>query len=190
MVFMPKLKYFNQNFDRLFRGSNLVSLATKVQVGLIVTSLTLETYDSLNLWWKGEISGKRCAKNVIDSCASVVGGIYGGMLGAAAGTCIAPGPGTIIGGLAGGIAGSVVMHSLSDWLTQHLFDLPKEVALENAYRFMQLDHKASNDEINSKYNRLAWEYHPKVSKNVKNWLKLQTCMDVIRTSKGQELRDF
>ncbi len=190
MVFMPKLKYFNQNFDRLFRGTNLVSLATKVQFGLIVTSLTLETYDSLNLWWKGEISGKRCAKNVIDSCASVVGGIYGGMLGAAAGTCIAPGPGTIVGGLAGGIAGSVVMHSLSDWLTQHLFDLPKEMALENAYRFMQLNHKASNDEINSKYNHLAWEYHPKVSKNVKNWLKLQTCMDVIRTSKGQELRDF
>lgn len=190
MVNMPTLKSFNQNFDRLFRKTNLFSLARKVQVGLVVTSLTLETYDSLNLWWKGEISGKRCAKNVIDSCASVVGGIYGGTIGAAAGTCIAPGPGTIIGGLAGGIAGSVVMHSLSDWLTQYLFDLPKDVALENAYRFMQLDHKASNDEINSNYNRLAWEYHPKVSKNVKNWLKLQTCMDVIRTSKGQELRDF
>ena len=126
----------------------------------------------------------------MSSTAAQVGGIYGGTIGAAAGTCIAPGPGTIIGGVAGGIAGSVVMHSLSDWLTQHLFDLPKEVALENAYRFMQLDHKASNDEINSNYNRLAWEYHPKGSKNVKNWLKLQTCMDVIRTSKGQELRDF
>ena len=125
----------------------------------------------------------------MSSTAAQVDGIYGGTIGAAAGTCIAPGPGTIIGGVAGGIAGSVVMHSLSDWLTQHLFDLPKEMALENAYRFMQLDHKASNDEINSNYNRLAWEYHSKESKNenVENWIKLQTCMDVIRTSKGQGL---
>ena len=67
---MPILKSFNQNFDRLFRKTNLFSLARKVQVGLVVTSLTLETYDSLNLWWKREISGERCAKNVIDSCAS------------------------------------------------------------------------------------------------------------------------
>jgi hypothetical protein len=186
---MPETtKSFNQNFDRLFQGTNLVSVAKYVQVGLVVTSLTLETYDSLNLWWNGQISGENCTKTIIASCASLVGGIYGGKIGAVVGHWIAPGPaGTIIGGFAGGFIGSVATRSLSDWLTHHLFNLPRKVALANAFKFMQLNHTASNDEINSTYNRLAWEYNSKESKsqNVKNWLKLQTCMDVIRTSKGQ-----
>lgn len=71
------------------------------------------------------------------------GGYYGGMAGAAVGTCISPGWDTVVGGFAGGIAGSLMMQSLSDWFTQQIFDLPKEVALENAYRFVQLTHNAS-----------------------------------------------
>lgn len=53
-----------------------------VPVGLQAINLTFEAWNNLKLWWRGEISGKRCAKNIIDSLAGIAGGYGGGIAGA------------------------------------------------------------------------------------------------------------
>jgi hypothetical protein len=152
-----------------------------VSVGLLAVYLTIEAWNNLKLWWRGEISGKRCAKSIIDSLAGVAGGIGG----AAMGTLIFPVVGTVIGAVVGGVAGTAITSCLSDWLTQKIFDLPKSVALENAYRFLGLQYGASNNEINSSFRRLALRYHPDKGGNYDDWHKLQYSMAIIKLSKGE-----
>lgn len=174
----------SQSFRNLLQLSK--STAGKiVSVGLVAIFLTREAIASLKLWWRGEISGIRCTKNIIDSIAGMAGGISGGMAGAAIGSLILPGIGTAIGATVGGIAGSALTSNLSDWLTQKLFNLPKDVALENAYKFLGLEYGASNTEINSRFRHLALQYHPDKGGNKNDWDKLQVSMGLIKLSKGE-----
>lgn len=149
------------------------------------TNLTFEAWNNLKLWWRGEISGKSCAKTIIDSLAGIAGGYGGGIAGAAVGTLIFPGVGTVIGGAVGGVAGTTITSCLSDLLTQQIFDLPKTVALEKAYRFLGLQNGASNNEINSSFRRLALRYHPDKGGNREDWCKLQSYMGIMKVSKGE-----
>ena len=141
-------------------ASNALSLTRSasgklVGVTLAVIYLSYEIYQDICRWWKGEISGVRCAKNVIDGIASMAAGVGAGLAGAAIGTAILPGVGSAIGGFVGGNAAASVMRALSDWVTQKIFNLPKEEALENAYRLLGLSYGASNDQINTAFNRLV-----------------------------------
>lgn len=156
-----------------------------VSVVLLSVYLTYEAWKNLKLWWRGEISGKSCAKSIVDNLAGVAGAISGGMAGASIGTLIFPVVGTAIGAVVGCVAGSEITSSLSDWLTQKIFDLPKDVALENAYRFLGLQYGASNGEINAGFRRLVLIHHPDRGGNYENWHKLQLSMAIIKLSKGE-----
>jgi hypothetical protein len=74
-----------------------------VPVFLVGAYLAADVICNMQRWWKGEISGQRCAKNIIDSGIGLAAGIAGGYGGAALGTMVFPGPGTLIGGIVGGI---------------------------------------------------------------------------------------
>ncbi len=65
-------------------------------VALLSVYLTFEALKSIREWWKGEITGKRCAKQILDSIASVAGGVGGGYVGG------------MIGGYVGGVAAGYV----------------------------------------------------------------------------------
>ncbi len=171
-----------------------------VAVGLVAVYLAFEAWNNLKLWWKGEITGIRCAKNVIDSLAGMTAGAVGGIAGAAVGSSIVTGigvaigaavapaalaVGSILGGVIGGVASATAASNISDWLTQKIFNLPKEVALENAYRFLDLEYGASNVEINSSFRHLALEYHPDKGGSYDDWHKLQVTMAIIKLSKGE-----
>ena len=156
-----------------------------VGVTLAAVYLSYEIYKDICRWWKGEISGVRCVKNVIDGTASMAAGVGGGFAGAAIGTALIPGVGTVIGGIVGGITAASVMSALSDWVTQKIFNLPKEEALENAYRFLGLSYGASNDQINAAFKRLVLKYHPDKGGSYEDWHKLQVSMAVIKASKGE-----
>jgi len=165
-----------------------------VRVGLVAGFLSYEIYTNIRRWWKGEIKGKRCVKNIVDCGVSVAAGLAGGVggevVGAMAGFFIA-GPvgaaaGTLIGGVGGGVAASMGARTLSDRLTQWIFGLPKSESLENAYRFFGLKASASNSDINSAYRRLALQYHPdKPTGDRDMWTKLQYHLAIIREARGE-----
>ena len=189
----------NQNLNGLLTVTTS-KYGNAISVGLLAVFLTYETWTNVKQWWKGEISGKLCAKNIIDSCAGLAGGVVGGMAGAsigaavvtgiglAFGTVVAPGVpaiGSIIGSVAGGIIGSALATKLSEWLTQYFFNLSQYTVLENAYTFLELECGASNEKINSSFARKASEYIPDKGENDENWFKLQYHMSVIKLSKGE-----
>ena len=89
-------------------------------VRLCAVYLGADILKSLYDWWNGRITGIRCAKIVLDSGFSLLGG-FGG---ASAGTLIGAvgGPiGMITGGVVGGIIGTQIVGTLADWLTTSFF---------------------------------------------------------------------
>jgi len=57
-----------------------------VMVGLAVIHLSWTAITNLRRWWKGEISGKRCVKNVMDSLLTLGAGMCGGAGGCSVGS--------------------------------------------------------------------------------------------------------
>jgi hypothetical protein len=49
---------------------------TVIMVTLAAVQLSYEAIVSIRRWWKGEITGVRCVKNIIDSTASIAGRFY------------------------------------------------------------------------------------------------------------------
>uniref|UniRef100_A0A914C550 J domain-containing protein n=1 Tax=Acrobeloides nanus TaxID=290746 RepID=A0A914C550_9BILA len=152
---------------------------------LAAVYLSFEALHSIYLWWKGEISGKRVAKNIIDCTATVGAGIGGGVVGGIIGSLAGP-VGTFCGTLIGGAVSSIAANALVDKLTLELFDLPKDVAVENAYSFLGLSKSASSDAINAAYKKLCLKYHPDKGGNPEDFTKLQSCMAIIKVSHGEK----
>lgn len=69
-----------------------------VAAALDTVYLTVTAIKSLYKWYTGEISGKRCAKEIIDSVGSLGGGFAGGFAGANIGAIAGPG-GALLGKL-------------------------------------------------------------------------------------------
>jgi DnaJ domain len=154
-----------------------------VPVVLVGVYLAYDVISNMRRWWKGEISGRRCAKNIIDNGIGLAAGIGGGVGGAAIGTLVFPVLGTIIGGLVGGIVATELAKRVSDWFTQKIFDLPQSEALENAFRVLGVHHDATNSEINTEFRRLCLKHHPDKGGDVEDFHKLQYAMQVIKMSR-------
>ena len=185
--FISKL---HSSFGQIVENQSKVSSLIKsragvlIGVGLCAVYLAADILKSLYDWWNGRITGKRCAKIVLDSGLSLLGGFGGASAGTSIGAVGGP-IGMMIGGVIGGIIGTQLAGTLADWLTTEFFDLPKEVALENAFAFLGLNHHASNSEINKKFRELCLRYHPDKGGNVDDFHKLQYSMAIIKASKGE-----
>ncbi|CAF3363750.1 unnamed protein product [Rotaria socialis] len=154
-------------------------------IAIVGVQLSWEALKSIRSWWQGEITGKRCAKQIVDASAGILGGYAGGAAGMALGTAILPGYGTLCGAVVGGFAGSVGASALMQWLTEYFFDVPKSVSVENAYNFLTLPLSCSNDEINRRYRTLALQYHPDKGGNAADFHKLQISVAIIKQARGQ-----
>ena len=82
---------------------------------LLQSHFNKKVTDQIEKWFKGQISGERCAKAVVDAAGDAlpvvgaVGGIYAGMAaGAAVGGPIGAIAGGVGGAAAGGLAGQAV----------------------------------------------------------------------------------
>ncbi|CAF1516095.1 unnamed protein product [Rotaria magnacalcarata] len=146
---------------------------------IIAPKLAYEAIMNIRAWWKGEISGQRCVKNLLDDMATVAGGMGGAWAGAAAGSIFGP-IGTGIGFLAGGVTGCWAASQLSKRLTEKLFNLPRSVALENAYRYFGLTQSCSNGDINAAYKRLALVKHPDKGGSKEDFFELQVSLAIIK----------
>jgi hypothetical protein len=127
----------------------------------------------------GEISGIRFFKNISDSFAEIGFGVAGGFGGEVFGSSFASGIGTLAGGLGGGAASAFLIGTLTDRITQWIFNLPKDEALENAFRELKLPCNASNNEININFVCLAHRNPPPSA----DWVKRIEAINVIRRSK-------
>ncbi|CAF0978771.1 unnamed protein product [Adineta steineri] len=156
-----------------------------VKVAIDGGKLLYSAVKNIYLWWKGEVSGKRCVKGITDATAALLGTLSGFSSGAAIGTAICPIVGTLIGGFVGGLVGSTVLGKISESLTCKFFDLPKTVALENAYKTLGLTQSCSNSEINSAYRRLALTCHPDKGGSAKAWSELESALALIRQARGE-----
>ena len=152
---------------------------------LAAVYLCYHALENIKKWWKGEISGKRCVKNIIVSSSTALAGVGGGILGAGAGTFIFPGVGTLVGGIVGGIVISGATRLVFDRLTQNLFDLPKGEAVENAYRYLEVNPTASNEEVNIAFRKLCLKHYPNNGGSEAEFFILQNNMAVIREARGE-----
>lgn len=179
--------YKESSWEFLGKTSEMAQFVSEkfVDVSGDVICLPYSILESLRFWWSGEKSGTRSAKDVIDSVAGLAAGIEAGVAGATVGTSIAPGIGTIVGAVLCGVTSAFVVNKISDWMTQKLFNLPKEEALENAYRFLGLSYGASNEHINANYKNLAVKYHPDKGGSYEQWHQLQVSYSLIKISKGE-----
>ena len=115
-------------------------------MALVAGFLAYDIINNLRRWWKNEITGKRCVKNILDNGVAVAAGVIGGMGGEIAGAAVGGavlGPvgmaaGAVGGALVTGVASSYTAQILMDKLTQWFFKLPQSEALENAYKFFGL----------------------------------------------------
>uniref|UniRef100_A0AC34GFV3 Uncharacterized protein n=1 Tax=Panagrolaimus sp. ES5 TaxID=591445 RepID=A0AC34GFV3_9BILA len=94
-------------------AQKLDSLSTVVYVALDAVFLPFEAIQSIHRWFNGEISGRRCAKTIVDASAAVAGGIGGAAVGASIGAVGGP-VGSVIGGIIGGLFGSSVAATIMD----------------------------------------------------------------------------
>ncbi len=175
--------------------------------------LTYQTVINLRQWWSGEISGVRCAKNIIDSLGGVAAGV-GGVVGAVIGSVVSGPLGMLAGGIIGGLVGAHLARILLDQLTQKIFGVPKmgtggnayanqgapktgpggnayaqqgvpkRVAEEKAYAYLGVPMTASNSEVNTAYRRLCRKHHPDKGGRAKEFLVVQAHMNVIRAARG------
>ena len=172
------------------RALTVIKSASKsiINVGLVTAILAYELWQVLSQWYKGEISGKFAAKKALDAVTvGLVGGIGGAELGMCIGSMVAPGIGTIVGGIFGSVLGTVVVANVSGWMSCKIFNVPKTAAIDNAYRFVGVDHQAPNGDINKSYRKKAVKYHPDKNKSDKakeEWHKLQVSMVIIRLDRG------
>ena len=165
-------------------------------VGAVALASAYLSYDimlNIRQWWNGEISGKRCVKNILDTGVSLAAGVAGSAGGYATGAAIGGavgGPvgalwGALGGAMVGGLGMSISAQWISDRLTQRMFGLPKSVALEKAYDFLGVPPSASNSEINSRFRQLALLYHPDKKGNEEQWMQLQYSQALIKAARRE-----
>lgn len=173
----------NLKMDEVIEKTN--SFGGKALIPLAVAHLSATAIKNIHRWWNSEISGKRCAKIIIDECVGIASGVGSGMLGAA--ICSPGGPAAqIVCSTAGSIIGEFVARTLSDRLTQYIFDIPKDEALENAYNFLEVKPTASNNEINEVFRKLCLKYDGEEKKGNKvKYIELQVHMTVIKAARNQ-----
>jgi hypothetical protein len=163
--------------------SDVIESSKQLGNVFIVVTVYKDVFLNIGRWMNGEITGQRCLKSIID-CATALAGSTGGAVGGAAmGTLILPGPGTVIGGLIGGLLGGTAAGFLSKWLTEYIFDLGPHVALDKAYEFLGVSHHCSNHEMNQAYHRLARVHHPDKGGNVETFQKLNYHVAIIKAAR-------
>lgn len=159
------------------------STASLIMVGLSTLFVSAVVIRQLCDWWNGKITGVRCIKMIITSMVSVTAGVVGGMAGGAVGSCAGP-VGVFVGGVIGGLWSSSRAIYFIEYMTSKLFGLPKDAALENAYKFFGVDMNASNEEINKIYRAMCLKKHPDKGGSSEDFIEVQLHMGVIKLARG------
>uniref|UniRef100_A0AC34FSY7 J domain-containing protein n=1 Tax=Panagrolaimus sp. ES5 TaxID=591445 RepID=A0AC34FSY7_9BILA len=165
--------------------SHLSKYGKIVSITLAAIPIIYETLRSVYLWWKGEISGARAAQSVVNTTVSAIAGYGGAIGGAMLGGAIAGPIGAVVGGFAGGIGAGIAANAIITLITQELFDLPKSEALEKAYLYLNVHHRASDADVAAAYKKRSLIDHPDKGGSSEAFCKLQACISIIRVARGE-----
>ena len=141
-------------------------------------------YFNVKKWWNGEITGKRCAKSIIDDGAKAGGAIGGAAGGAWIGSAIG---GPI--GMAKEASLELVCRSCNSKCTLRVIDgsnirFTQDCSARRCLQILGTRPEASNDQINKRYRQLALVYHPdKEGGREDKFIKLHSYVCIIRASR-------
>lgn len=133
-----------------------------------VTVVVLSAFDVANIF-QGRISGKQLFKNMTNTVATVGGGTGGWIAGAAAGSAILPGIGTVIGGLAGSVlAGSVAGKATTAVVGNFIEDDAVQMVsiVESVFTDMAAEYLLSRKEAEKAVDRLRDKLDGKTLKDM------------------------
>ena len=133
-----------------------------------VTFVVLSTADVVNIF-RGRISGKQLFKNLTNTAATVGGGTAGWIGGAAAGSAILPGPGTIIGGLIGATGAGAIAEKITDTILGVFIedDAIKMVQIiQDEFAKLAEDYLLNQKEVEKSIDKLSENLTGKILKNM------------------------
>lgn len=133
-----------------------------------VTVVVMSTFDVANIF-RRRISGKQLFKNLTNTATTVVSGTGGWMAGAAAGTAIMPGIGTVIGGLVGSVGAGIVAGKATDAvLGVFIEDDAKEMVriVEEVFTDMVSEYLLNQKEAEKSVDKLSEELTGKLLKDM------------------------
>lgn len=133
---------------KLLRGNAITSC---------VTVMILSSGDIANVF-QGRISGKQLFKNLANTASTVAGGTGGWIGGAAIGSAILPGVGTVLGGLIGSVvAGSAASKATDAVLGNFIEDDADEMVriIQKEFEVLAQDYLLNQKEAEKAVNRLS-----------------------------------
>lgn len=142
-------------------GAAAMKSAAKLLRGNVITAgvtvVVLSSFDVANIFG-GRISGKQLFKNLANTASTVGGGTAGWLGGAAVGSAILPGVGTVVGGLIGSIAAGAGAGKLSDTvLGSFIEDDADEMVriIQKVFEELAVDYLLTQKEAEKSVDRLG-----------------------------------
>lgn len=133
-----------------------------------VTVIVLSSFDVANIF-RGRISGKQLFKNLTNTATTVASGTGGWLAGAAVGSAILPGVGTVLGGLIGSIgAGAVVGKATDKVLGTFIEDDADEMVkiIETVFGEMAKEYLLNQKEAEKSVDKLGEKLNEKILKDM------------------------
>ena len=133
-----------------------------------VTVVVMSSFDVANIF-RHRISGKQLFKNLANTTSTVAGGTGGWMAGAAIGSAILPGAGTVIGGIIGSVgAGAVAGKASEKILGTFIEDDAKEMVriIEGVFTEMVSEYLLNQKEAEKSVDKLSNKLTGKILKDM------------------------
>lgn len=133
-----------------------------------VTVVVMSSFDVANIF-RHRISGKQLFKNLANTTSTVAGGTGGWMAGAAIGSAILPGPGTVIGGLIGSVGAGAAAGKVSEKiLGTFIEDDAKEMVriIESVFTEMVTEYLLNQKEAEKSVDKLSDKLTGKLLKDM------------------------
>lgn len=153
-------------------GAAAMKSAAKLLRGNVITAgvtvVVLSSIDIVNIF-QGRISGKQLFKNLTNTASMVGGGTAGWLGGAAIGSAILPGVGTVVGGLIGSVAAGAGAGKLSDSvLGTFIEDDAEEMIriIQKEFETLSTDYLLSQKEAEKSVDRLSDKLDGKMLKDM------------------------
>lgn len=160
-----------RNGSNIYGAAAMRSAAKLLRSNVITSGLTIVVLSSVDVVdvFRKRISGAQLFKNFVSTTSAVVGGGVGWLGGAAIGSAIFPGVGTIVGGISGAIVAGNATQKLTKNVTDKFTESDAEQmskVLEEEFLVLASEYLLSKKEAEKALDRLQCKLDAKEIKNM------------------------